>query len=258
MIGDIVNGIGAYLGAWSFARKHKLLSYFLLPSLISLILGLTVLYLTYRLSQFIFSQIDQWLTSGFFENYPWVENVLQWSGSVLTALLVLLPMMFLFKYLVIIVNGPLMSPLSERVEKIVYGTIGGPKFSIKQLGYGIFRGINFNIRLIVGELLITILIYILTLPVAFLSPFVLLLVQSYFAGRGNMDYAMERYYKIKNSLEFSRRQKGVAVGNGLPFVLLLYIPVIGFMLAPPLSTIAVTLETLKKIKSPKNDLHPDI
>jgi CysZ protein len=257
MIGDIVNGISAYFGAWSFARKHRLLSYFLLPSLVSLLLGLAVLYLTYRLSQFVFGKIDQWLSSGFFENYQWVENILQWSGSVITAMLILLPVMFLFKYLVIIVNGPLMSPLSEKVEKIVYGTIGGPKFSIKQLGYGIFRGINFNLRLLAGELLLTLLIYLVTLPIAFLTPFILLMVQSYFAGRGNMDYAMERYYRIKNSLEFSKRYKGVAIGNGLPFVLLLYVPVIGFMLAPPLSTIAVTLETLKKIKAPENDLYPD-
>lgn len=257
MIGDTVNGIRAYLGAWSFARKHGLLSYFLLPSIISLLLGLAVLYLTYLLGQFVFGKIDQWLTSGFFENYEWVENILQWSGSVITVLLVLLPMMFIFKYLVIIVNGPLMSPLSEKVEKIVYGTIGGPKFSIKQLGYGIFRGINFNIRLIIGELLLTFLIYLVTLPVAFLTPFILMLVQSYFAGRGNMDYAMERYYRINNSLEFSKHYKGVALGNGIPFVLLLYVPIIGFMLAPPLSTIAVTLETLKKIKSPDNDLLPD-
>lgn len=257
MIGDIVNGIGAYWGAWSFAKKHRLLSFFLLPSLISLFLGLTVLYLTYLLSQYVYAKIDHWLTSGFFESYQWIENILQWSGSIITALLILLPMMFVFKYLVIIVNGPLMSPLSEKVEKIVYGSIGGPKFSIKQLGYGIFRGLNFNLRLVFGELMLTLLIYLITIPIAFLTPFILLLIQSYFAGRGNMDYAMERYYRIQNSLEFSKRYKGVAIGNGLPFVLLLYVPIIGFMLAPPLSTIAVTLETLKKIKSPDNELYPD-
>lgn len=257
MIAEIIEGIRQYFQAYTFARKHRLMRYFLIPSLISLILGLSILYVSIRLSKWMFVKIEQWLAADFFERFNWIENTLQYAGSILTVLLILVPMMFILKYLVIIINGPFMSPLSEKVEKIIYGDIGGPSFSIQQLGYGIFRGINYNLRLIIGELLLTILLYIVTLPVAAATPFILLLVQSYFAGRGNMDYVLERYYRLGKSLQFSKANKGIAIGNGLPFVMLLYIPIIGFMLAPPLSTIAVTIETLKKIKSSENNLEPD-
>ncbi|MBK6526706.1 MAG: hypothetical protein IPG07_14860 [Crocinitomicaceae bacterium] len=42
-------------------------------------------------------------------------------------------------------------------------------------------------------------------------------------------------------------------GNGFIFHLLLAIPVVGIMLALPLSTIAATTETIKKLKLNKTD-----
>jgi hypothetical protein len=44
-----------------------------------------------------------------------------------------------------------------------------------------------------------------------------------------------------------RRYRGLAVGNGIIY-LLLYFTVIGFVFALPLSTIAGTVEAMKKIK----------
>lgn len=77
----------------------------------------------------------------------------------------------------------------------------------------------------------------------------LFLVQAYYAGFGNMDFTLERHYQYKESIQFVKRNKGVAIGNGLVFILFLLVPFIGALLVLPLSVTAATLTTLPKIKA---------
>jgi CysZ protein len=58
----------------------------------------------------------------------------------------------------------------------------------------------------------------------------LIYVQSYYAGFGNMDYTLERYCNYSDTTKFVRNNKGTAVGNGFIFHLLLAIPIFGIML----------------------------
>ncbi len=253
MIRDILNGISAYSEAWKMAREYKLWKYFLIPSLISLTLGIAIFTSAYYTGSYFFGKIDLWLQSDFFTRFAILEKILQYLGSFLSGILIVIPTLFIFKYLVIIVNGPFMAPLSEKVEKIIYGELPSTSGTgISRLGYSIVRGLKFNIALIFREIILTLIISIISLPLGVITPFLLFIIQAYYAGRGNMDYAMERYFDHSESLRFSKMQRGTAIGNGIPFILLLYIPILGFILAPPLSTIAVTKETLEKIKSAEN------
>ena len=58
---------------------------------------------------------------------------------------------------------------------------------------------------------------------------------------------MERHLKYKESIVFVKKNKGVAVGNGLVFILMLLIPFFGIMLTLPVSAAASSIETLKKL-----------
>ena len=83
----------------------------------------------------------------------------------------------------------------------------------------------------------------------FFSPFVavaIFLVQSYYAGFGSMDYTMERHLKVRDSIRFVRSNRGLALGNGAVFILLLMTG-IGFLFALPLSTAASTPEVVKRL-----------
>ena len=80
------------------------------------------------------------------------------------------------------------------------------------------------------------------------STFLIFYIQSYYAGFGNMDYTMERYFGYDESIQFVKRHKGTAVGNGFFFFFMLFIPIIGIMLTLPISTVASTVETLKKLE----------
>ena len=64
-----------------------------------------------------------------------------------------------------------------------------------------------------------------------------------------MDYTLERHYNYKDSINFVRRNRGVAIGNGLVFILFLLVPFIGVILVLPLSVTAASLSTVKLIKT---------
>ena len=103
------------------------------------------------------------------------------------------------------------------------------------------------------ELLITIPLLILSLvPVLNIITTVLIfLVQAYYAGFGNMDYTLERHYGYSESIQFVKKNKGVAIGNGIIFIIMLIIPVIGVILVLPLSVTASTTETIRLIQEKK-------
>ena len=69
-----------------------------------------------------------------------------------------------------------------------------------------------------------------------------------------MDYSLEKYYNVKESKAFSNRYRWLAIGNGAMFLTLLSVPVLGLFFAPGLSTVAATLETMKRVNVPLIDL----
>jgi len=75
------------------------------------------------------------------------------------------------------------------------------------------------------------------------------LVQSFYGGAGNMDYALERHFDVRGSIRFVKDNRGVALGNGIVFIGLLLTGV-GFLVAPPLAAIAATIESVKKLDAP--------
>ena len=97
------------------------------------------------------------------------------------------------------------------------------------------------------EVFLSIPIFILGfIPViGILSGFLLFFVQSYYAGFGNMDYTLERHLGYSKSVQFVSDHRGIAIGNGMVFMLMLLIPVIGIILVLPLSVTAASTETVK-------------
>ena len=89
------------------------------------------------------------------------------------------------------------------------------------------------------------------------STALLFLLQAYYAGFGNMDYTLERHFKYRESINFVGKHKGIAIGNGIIFMLFLFIPVIGVILVLPMSVTASSLNTVKLLKE-ENLLNQDL
>ena len=84
--------------------------------------------------------------------------------------------------------------------------------------------------------------------VGFLSPVFLFTTQAFYAGFGNLDYTLERHFSVVESSRFVRKYRFLAIGNGAVFMLLLMTG-IGFLIAPPLATVAATFESVERLKN---------
>ena len=235
-------GIFSYIRALKIISKHRLWSYFLLPGLISILLGGLIFSTAYGFSDDIGNLLVEW--------YPWEYGkvaILE-AGTWLSGLLIGALGLILYKNIVIMVAAPFMSPLSEKVEEIITGENYGSNFRARSFVRDLWRGVRIGIRNIVRELFFTGLLLIIGLFPLFtiFTPFLIFTIQAYYAGFGNMDYTLERHYNVRHSIDFGRDNRGLAIGNGSIFLLLLFTG-IGFLIAPPLATVAATLETVKRL-----------
>ena len=156
-------------------------------------------------------------------------------------------------------SAPFMSPVSEKIEAHLTG-VEPHNHRNTSFKSQLWRGIRINISNLGKELLITLPILLLKfIPVVNIFSIALLfLVQAYYAGFGNMDYTLERHFKYRESVQFVKKYRGIAIGNGTVFILFLLIPVIGVILVLPMSVTASSISTVNLLKEEKSRLHNKI
>jgi len=252
MIQNIARGVNAYTGTYTLISKLKLWKYFFIPIVISVFVGFIIGYSAYDLSGNVGTFIAK--------IWPWEfgKSVFTSFSSFLGFIIILALGIILYKHIVMALSAPFMSPVSEKIEAHLTGIQKHQhrKTSFKEQ---LWRGIRINVRNLIRELLLTIPLLLLKfIPlVNIFSTIALFLLQAYYAGFGNMDYTLERHFKYKESISFVRKNRGVAIGNGIVFILFLLIPFIGFIIVLPLSVTAASLKTVDLIKkNEKDDLFP--
>lgn len=240
MIKNIVLGIKAYGGAFALISKLKLWKYFVIPVLISILTAIFIGIEAYVLSDNIGSFISKaWI-------WDWGKEGFTAISNFVGAIIIIFLGFILYKHIIMAFSAPFMSPVSEKIEAHFYGDVSHLLRKTSFLSQ-LWRGISINIRNLLRELLISIPILLLKfIPIInIFSTILLLLVQAYYAGFGNMDYTLERHLTYKESISFVKRNKGFAIGNGIVFMLFLLIPVVGIILVLPLSVTAATVNTIK-------------
>jgi len=242
MFKNIIKGIRAYAGTFGLISKLGLWKYFGVPILISLLTAALIGFSAYGLSDNIGGLIAKaWV-------WEWGSQTFRTISDVIGGILIVALGFILYKHIVMALSAPFMSPVSEKIEAHLLGAEHehrDTKF-MSQL----WRGIRINVRNLLMELFFTIPILLLSfIPIVNIFTSILLfLVQAYYAGFGNMDYTLERHFKYGESLKFVRSHSGIAMGNGIVFMGMLFIPVIGIILVLPLSVTASTTETVRLIK----------
>ena len=239
MLKNIFIGIEAYSGSFALISKLKLWKYFIIPIAISVITALIIGLSAYGLSD----NIGRFI-SGI---WPWEfgKETFMAISTFIGAIVIIAIGLILYKHIIMALSAPFMSPVSEKIEAHLTGSAlhQHRKSTFQQQ---LWRGIRINMRNLAKELLITIPILILKfIPlVNIFSTALLFLVQAYYAGFGNMDYTLERHFNYKESVNFVRKNRGVAIGNGIVFILLLLVPVVGIILVLPLSVTAASSKTV--------------
>ncbi|WMI66564.1 EI24 domain-containing protein [Aestuariibaculum sp. YM273] len=242
MIKNIVSGIKAYFGAFSLISKLNLWKYFAIPMLISFITAIVIGVSAYGLSDNIVDYITSIYPS--WNTYDWLKTTFR----IITGLIIILLGLIIYKHIVMALSAPFMSPVSEKIEAHLLGS--DKTYRITSFTEQLWRAIRINVRNLFMELLITIPLLILSfIPIiGILFTILIFFIQAYYAGFGNMDYTLERHYKYNESLNFVKRNRGLAIGNGIIFILFLLIPFIGVILVLPLSVTAASVKTIEALQ----------
>ncbi len=243
MLKQAINGIVSYLSAFQLISRLRLWKFVLAPAIISFFIAVSIGFSAWGLSD----NIGNWLAGWW--RWEWgaglIASIGQWAGGLLVFILGLV----LYKHLVMVLVSPFMSPLAERIEKHLTG-IDTPYrgFQPGRAAKELMRGLYLALRNISRELVLVALLFLLSLipMIGVIATILIFIIQAYYAGFGNMDYTMERHFSVKQSVQFVRRHKGLAIGNGVVFLALLMLG-IGFLIAPPLATVAAALETVPRL-----------
>lgn len=244
MLKEIITAIQSYYRAHQFISKHRLWKWIVIPGILYMILFTVGIYffwessgsaITY-LSELI--GVERWLQ----RQRSGLLSFVFMMSRIMVQLLLLLFYFSLFKYLWLIIGSPVFAYLSEKTESLLAGT--DYPFSWPQLLKDMLRGIKLALRNALWQTVYTISILIVSfIPVVgWVMPVVSLFVECYYYGFSMLDYSCERHkLSPSQSVTFIGNRKGLAIGNGLIFYLMHFIPVLGWVLAPAYAVVAATI-----------------
>jgi CysZ protein len=248
--------ISMWSKSWGFIFKNKLGHYFIYPLVVAILLNFVAF-------QFIDDVVD--LAKGVIQGWVGVPQEGHAFDSVseffthlavsLTSVLAWIAGIIIFwkisKYITLAIMSPVMSLLAVRTEEIITG-VSSP-FEFGQLLKDIIRGVALSLRNLFMELTLNAGLFLVNIVVAIvftpldiiLSPlsfFISLGISAYYSGFSTIDYALEnRRYSFSQSISFMRKNKGLAIGNGLMYSLLYRIPILGVAICTITSTVSGTM-----------------
>ena len=247
MFKNIFIGLKAYAGAFELISKLKLWKYFVIPILISVVTAVVIGLYAYGFSDNIGQFISKiWV-------WEWGKEPFTTISEIFGGIIIIVLGLVLYKHIIMALSAPFMSPVSEKIEAHLLGENSKLIHQHRNTSFQeqLWRGIKINLRNLFMELWLTVIILIISLipVIGWFTSLILFFIQAYYAGFGNMDYTLERHFKYKESLTFVRKNRGIAIGNGIVFMLFLLIPVVGVILVLPLSVTAASTETVKLLNA---------
>jgi CysZ protein len=244
MLKDIVIAIQAYYKAHRFIVQHRLWKWILIPGLLYAAMFAAGIYVFWNSSaqaiEYLFSVtgFNNWIQK---LQASWLSFLVIF-GRIILQLIFLFFYFSLFKYVFLIIGSPLFAYLSEKTQSIMEGR--DFPFNFKQFLKDIYRGVKLALRNTLWQTVYTVSILILSfIPLlGWATPVLAVLVECYYLGFSMMDYSCERN-KLgpAQSIAFISRHKGLAIGNGMVFLLMHGIPFVGWIFAPSYAVIAATI-----------------
>jgi CysZ protein len=244
LLKEIVIAIQSYFKAHHFISKHRLWKWIVIPGLLYMILFCLGMYFFWESSNQAVTYlsdligIDKWLH----RQQSAALSFLFVMGGIMVRLILVLFYFSLFKYVFLIIGSPLFSYLSEKTESIIQGK--ETVFSFEQMFKDMARGVRLALRNCLWQTVYTVSILILSfIPlIGWITPVISGLVECYYYGFSMLDYSCERHQLSRTeSIAFIGKRRGLAMGNGLVFYLMHFVPFLGWVLAPSYAVVAATI-----------------
>lgn len=254
---DFVGAITTYKKALQFIVKNKLTIYYLAPLLVAILFTI--------ISFFGISIFTDWLDSVYqawfgitvkdtsFDILKDYKEFFTGAGTVMITILLKILMFFLVfrvnKYVTLIILSPVLAYLSEKVDSIINNR--DYPFNAGQFLKDIWRGVLLALRNMLIEFVWVIGLWSATFFIPILIPFtavILFVVSAYYYGFAMIDYSNERKkMSVKDSIHYIRKRKGLTLGNGVVYQLLVSVPFFGAIVAPITAVVAATLSVNETI-----------
>ena len=244
-----MDGLRAYTRVAGTLTRYKLWHYLLLPAIVSLVISTGLI-----IAMFIAGgNIAGWVDAKVNLDTAWLDKLVTYSAGVLAFIAMLVGFFFLHKHIVIVALSPFLGRIAENIIRASDGEKPTPALTTAQ---SIRRAAHISIRSVVFELSVTIPLIacgfifpplsLITTPLAFL-------IEARFVGYGLIDFPLEyRGYTVAQSIQYSKSHRAESTGIGTGYILLMLIPVVGWMFAPTFGTAAGTLKTLDEFKRSKS------
>lgn len=207
-------GLKSYWGAFQFIWEHRLYWYFFIPAILMLAI--------YFVGSFLINtQIEANLSN--------MNEIVWYFIHVGLNISIAILLMKFAKYIVVIMLSPLLSHLSQQCEKILTGNTYPINF--KQVVSDVKRGVRLALRNVLWEYLFFLIILVISYigweeptksPIFFLT----FIIGFYYYGFSFIDYDNERRkLDERSSVQFVRSHRGLAMGIGMIYSLLIWVPV---------------------------------
>lgn len=247
MLKEIVIAIQSWSEAHRFIQKHHIFKWIIIPGVIYTILFIIGMFFFWTSSDSVVSwvsdqlRIEAWLQN---KRSEWLSFFFLMTGMMLRLILVLF-YFSLFKSLILIIGSPVFSYLSEKTEAIMDEK--EHSFNWSEIRKDAYRGIKLALRNAGWQSVYLVALILLSLVplIGWITPIIALLMECYYFGFAMLDYSFARNdFTPAQSISFTGRHRGLAIGNGLLF----YLVHAAIFLAPAYAVIAATL-SVHKVKS---------
>ncbi|BDD06877.1 EI24 domain-containing protein [Aureibacter tunicatorum] len=237
---DLFKGAWDNTKALKIIHKLRLYHYFLVPLVMSILIGSIMVALVFNYSSdFGRLLVEKW-------TWEFGKSTLNKVSTFIGGAILFLFSLIIFKHLLMAISSPFMGLIIDRVE-----THLGNKVESRNVNFiqSLMRSILLNTRNLIFELVLVIPFVILSFVpiVGVVFGFLVFLVQAYYAGFGNFDFTLEKYFNYNQSLIFVKKNRLLTIGNGAVFMIILMIPFIGMALALPISTVAAVISVHRKL-----------
>ncbi|GJM60426.1 EI24 domain-containing protein [Persicobacter diffluens] len=234
---EIIYSVRQYPRAWKFIKAQGLWWIFVIPFFLAILLFLLFVWggneMVDNMWLFLAAYFPDKASSGFMK-------FLEGLFHIVVKLLLLLFYLKINRYFLLILLSPFFSYVSEVVQSRMTGK--KKKNSLKIVFSDAIRGVRIAGRNLFLELSFSLLIFVASFIFPFGFPIysiLLLGVESYFWGFSMLDLRNEFHsVPVKDSLEEVKKHPGLAIGNGLPMILGLLVPVLGITFMPMFALVA--------------------
>ena len=219
--GTFITGFSSTFRAFPFILKNSMLRFLILPLIVNISLMCAIIWLVFIKAYPVLHSIfifDQWYLQ-------WI----QYLAAPLLVILLLIAAFFTYSITGTIIVSPFLDIISLKTENAIGGIVPDPGFTLK----GVWRMLTGMIKLLV----LMLFLYIIVLPVnlipvlgTFFYSALSFLLTAFFCGFQFYDMPLERRgFTFSEKFRVGREFASTVTGTGAAFILMSFVPVIGFL-----------------------------